>query len=274
LVYKGSEEETGAAGQESGGGDVPVDMSAAIQDKKQAPAKNPFNYGQRSSQTPVTGRRERFTNTDPPPSKIFGGSVSQWEIFDAYTEDLAMKERAKERLKQQQQQQQQGKKDNNNSSNNNNESNMGSMAGLAMALSEVVQSGHDDFKSNPEIKRSVSLLERMCNQNIFDDIVMDYKYWEDAADEFREGKGVLLPLWKFSHAASDAATTKKRQQVTAMAWHPSKKDVFVAGIGSYEFKKQSDGALVCFSLKNPSYPEKVLRTECGIMCLEFHPKVL
>ena len=25
----------------------------------------------------------------------------------------------------------------------------------------------------------------------------DYKFWEDASDQYREGEGTLLPLWKF-----------------------------------------------------------------------------
>jgi len=39
----------------------------------------------------------------------------------------------------------------------------------------------------------------MINQNIYDDIAHDYRYWEDPADEFREGEGNLLPLWKFQY---------------------------------------------------------------------------
>jgi dynein intermediate chain 1 len=35
----------------------------------------------------------------------------------------------------------------------------------------------------------MAILERMCNQNTYDAVAHDYKYWEDAADEFREGRG-------------------------------------------------------------------------------------
>ena len=28
-----------------------------------------------------------------------------------------------------------------------------------------------------------------------DEIFQDFKYWEDASDQFREGEGSLLPLW-------------------------------------------------------------------------------
>ena len=30
-------------------------------------------------------------------------------------------------------------------------------------------------------------------------VAIDFKYYEDAADEYRDGEGTLLPLWKFSY---------------------------------------------------------------------------
>ena len=44
--------------------------------------------------------------------------------------------------------------------------------------------------------RSLKIIERMVMQNFYDEITMDYKYWNDEADMFRE-EGNLLPLWKF-----------------------------------------------------------------------------
>ena len=41
------------------------------------------------------------------------------------------------------------------------------------------------------------IIERMVNQNTYDDITQDYKFWEDASDQYRDGEGTLLPLWKF-----------------------------------------------------------------------------
>jgi dynein intermediate chain 1 len=48
---------------------------------------------------------------------------------------------------------------------------------------------HEDYRNTIEVKKSATILERMCNQNTFDDVTQDFKYWEDAADEFREGRG-------------------------------------------------------------------------------------
>jgi len=62
--------------------------------------KNQFNSSERATQTTNNPKRDRAANTEPPPQKLFSGAVYQWSIFDAYTEDIASKERiAKEKAK-------------------------------------------------------------------------------------------------------------------------------------------------------------------------------
>ena len=56
------------------------------------------------------------------------------------------------------------------------------------------------------------VVERMVNQNTFDDISRDFAFWEDASDRFREGEGTLLPLWSFGDERA------RRKHVTALAW--------------------------------------------------------
>ena len=62
------------------------------------------------------------------------------------------------------------------------------------------------------IYRAAKIIERMVSQNTSSDIADDYKYFDDEADEFREGqKGTLLPLWNFkvSDLPFPAEATKK-----------------------------------------------------------------
>ena len=66
----------------------------------------------------------------------------------------------------------------------------------------------------------------MVNQNTFDDITEDFKYYEDDADEFRDQEGTLLPLWKFSYDKS------KKLSVTAIAWNNKYPDLFTVAYGS------------------------------------------
>ncbi len=68
----------------------------------------------------------------------------------------------------------------------------------------------------------------MLLQNFYDDEILDYKYYEDAADEQMrpECKGSLLPLWKFSCSLTD------NKCITSICWHAKYKDLFAVSIGS------------------------------------------
>ena len=261
MVYKGSEDSENA--------DIEDLSSALLRPLQQSSSKNPFNFSQRQTQTPLKIERDRSTNTEPPPQQSFGGVVSQWSIYDAYTDDLAMKERQKEKNKASANTGGANsgggsKKDESHGSLNN-----AGFPGQQVSSSESGggqgQHGGEDFKSNPDVKSIVTHLERMCDQNSHDDIIMDYKYWEDQADAFRENKGVLLPLWKFHFEK------EKKRQVTALAWHPEFKDFFAVGFGSYEFLKAGGGAVACYTLKNSSHPDIVFKSDSGVMCLQFQP---
>lgn len=127
--------------------------------------------------------------------------------------------------------------------------------------------GEDVYFKNAELRKTMVIAERMANQNSYDDISQDYKYWEDASDELGDKKsGSLLPLWKFQFQK------EKSKQVTAVCWSPQFSDLFVVGYGSYDFSRQGPGMIACFTLKNPSFPEFVYQTESGVMCVHFHPQ--
>jgi dynein intermediate chain 1 len=132
----------------------------------------------------------------------------------------------------------------------------------------------DVYYKNAELKKMIVIMERMANQNTFDDISQDYKYWEDASDDLGDKKctatntaGKLLPLWKFVFQKD------KKKQVTSLCWNPKYGDMFAVGYGSYDFSKQGPGMIACFTLKNPSFPEFIFNTESGVMSLHFHPQV-
>ena len=55
----------------------------------------------------------------------------------------------------------------------------------------------------------------MTSYYYFADFLLDFKYWEDAADEYKDQEGTLLPLWKFSCEKS------KRMSVTTLCWYVS-----------------------------------------------------
>lgn len=201
---------------------------------------NQFNFSERASQTYNNPYRERTTATEPPPRASFCSNATQWEIFDAYLEDFEKQEKTKEKKVVP------GKKDEEKTK-------------KKLTVSEA--SGDDISR----VSTAAKIVERMVNQNTYDDIAQDFKYWEDTSDEYRETEGTLLPLWKFAYEKA------KKLAVTSLCWNPKYKDLFAASYGSYDFMKQGNGVIVFYTLKNPSFPENAYETDSGVMCLDIHP---
>ncbi|KAM3936626.1 dynein axonemal intermediate chain 1 [Leptodactylus fuscus] len=209
--------------------------------RKERKLTNQFNFSERASQTYNNPLRERASQTEPPPRAAFSSTANQWEIYDAYVEELQKQEKLKEKQK---------------APGSKKEEEL-----LSRRRAPAAESQSDDIT---KVEKSSKIMERMVNQNTFDDVTQDFKYFEDVADEFREQEGTLLPLWKFQYEKA------KRLAVTALCWNPKYKDLFAVGHGSYDFMKQTRGLLLLYTLKNPSYPEYTFSTESAIMCLDIH----
>ncbi|KAM8961714.1 dynein axonemal intermediate chain 1 [Pelodytes ibericus] len=222
-------------------GEEGADGEEISRPKKEQKLTNQFNYSERASQTFNNPLRERASQTEPPPRATFSSTANQWEIYDAYIEELQKQEKLKEKQKAPP-----TKKDEDSHS---------------RRKPLTAESQSDDIS---KVSKSSNIVERMVNQNTFDDITQDFKYFEDVSDEFRDQDGTLLPLWKFQY---DKA---KRLAVTALCWNPKYNDLFAVGHGSYDFMKQNRGMLLLYSLKNPSFPEYIFNTNSGIMCLDIH----
>merc|ERR1711871_1376480 len=231
------------AAQEEAGGDADAVVP-------QDSGKNQFNYSERAAQTFNNPLRNRGIETQPPPVCSFAATISQWEIYDAYMEQWEAQEREKALTSK--------------------DKKGGAKANPYAAEDkedEVPADGKDDdMVYSQAMAGSLRIMERMVNQNAEDEIFQDFKFWEDASDQFREGEGSLLPLWRFSTDKS------KRKQVTALCWNPAFPDLFGVGFGSYDFMRQGTGMICCYSLKNTSHPEYSFTTESGVMCLDFHPQ--
>jgi dynein intermediate chain 1 len=85
--------------------------------------------------------------------------------------------------------------------------------------------------------------------------------------------GTLLPLWKFQHGFGPLP-----HAVTCISWNHAYPDLFAVGYGSFSFEKAVSGglfkgAVACFTLKNPSWPENEVHLESSVCDISFHPKV-
>ncbi|XP_041317777.1 dynein intermediate chain 1, axonemal [Pyrgilauda ruficollis] len=237
-------------GEGEGEGEQEAEATEAAEAEEPPPPKAPerklanqFNFIERGSTTYHNPLRERGLQTDPAPFETFSANVNQWFIYDAYVEELERMEKAKEKEK----------------------------AKPVAVKKEDMKSGrklsyveplHVDSLS--KVAKAAKIAERMVNLNTYDDIAQDFKYFEDASDEFRGQKGTLLPLWKFQYEKT------KKLAVTAISWNPKYKDLFAVGYGSYDFMKQGHGMILLYTLKNPSFPEYSFSCESGVMGLDFH----
>ena len=74
----------------------------------------------------------------------------------------------------------------------------------------------------------LNLTAVLCPLSLSPPSITDFQYYEDGADEYRENKGSLLPLWRFKF---DRA---RKIAVTSLCWNPLYKDLFAVGHGSCE----------------------------------------
>ena len=208
-------------------------------------AKNQFNFSERASQTFNNPLKSSGVNTEPPPMTQYQDGVSQWQIHDVYKTEFLVNQTIEKAVQEFQ-----------------------STSLLASVVDKKKESDEHkmDTIHSKCMEKSLRTVERLANQNAEDEIFHDFKYFEDKADEFRNGEGTLLPLWRFS------SNRANRKQVTSLCWNPLYNDMFAVGYGSYDFMRQGTGMLCCFSLKNTSHPEYVIGTESGVMCLDFNPR--
>ena len=206
-----------------------VTESASLADK----SKNQFNFSDRATQTLNNKLRSRFVCTEPPPVAQYNENVSQWQIYDSYVNELMVMNM--ERPDQQ--------------------------SHLIHTQNDELE---DDSIGREKMSSALKIVERVVNQNAQDEIYHDFKYWEDASDQFRKGEGSFLPLWRFAYERT------KRKQVTALCWNPGSPDMFAVGYGSFDFLQQGSGMICCYTLKNTSYPEYIYSTDSGVLSLDFH----
>nr|XP_045598244.1 dynein intermediate chain 2, ciliary-like [Procambarus clarkii] len=172
---------------------------------------NPFNYSERVSQTTRRKLQNTGVQTDPPPGTSYSGNVGFSVIYDAYQRDYDFKllNKQKELDKEQ-----------------GNDTVVGdNQRSIYLTLeTQPTQSSSDAPEkvsfNIPGLHLATVVVERMVSQNIFDDIIQDFMYWEDGGDEYHPLEGSLLPLWKFT-------TDDTRSLIVSdVCWSPVYADLF------------------------------------------------
>ncbi|XP_078119915.1 dynein axonemal intermediate chain 4-like [Sander vitreus] len=70
-------------------------------------------------------------------------------------------------------------------------------------------------------------------------------------------------LWAFSCELSRGSS------VSSMAWNKKNPDLLAVGYGEFGSSNQKPGLVCCWSLKNPTWPERVIRCDSAVTSLDF-----
>ncbi|CAF0711059.1 unnamed protein product [Brachionus calyciflorus] len=218
-------------------------------EKKFRVLKNKFNFIDRTVQTKSKSYKEVECQTDPAQNVNFSDGITQFSLFNIYEEDFKSKASLKQR-----------------------KNTAKPVKNIPLKLSDSKQKSQQAIAQEQKaqemirMNKSAKVIERMINQNSFNEIILDYKFWDDNADSFRK-EGSLLPLWKFPNSLT------KRKCITAISWSKNYNDLFAVATGSYNFFKKTTGSIIGFSLKNPSFHEFRIETTTSCMTIDFNPRI-
>ncbi|KAK2858146.1 hypothetical protein Q7C36_006065 [Tachysurus vachellii] len=70
-------------------------------------------------------------------------------------------------------------------------------------------------------------------------------------------------LWAFS------CELTKAHSVSCMTWNKNNPDILAVGYGQFEFKDQASGLVCIWSLKNPTWPERIFNCHTSVTSLDF-----
>ncbi|XP_022059983.1 dynein axonemal intermediate chain 4 isoform X2 [Acanthochromis polyacanthus] len=73
----------------------------------------------------------------------------------------------------------------------------------------------------------------------------------------------LQSLWVFSCRLS------RGRSVSSMAWNEKNPDLLAVGYGQFNSGDQEPGLVCCWSIKNPTWPERFIRCDSAVTCLDF-----
>ncbi|KAL7891245.1 hypothetical protein AOLI_G00007210 [Acnodon oligacanthus] len=136
-------------------------------------------------------------------------------------------------------------------------------------------------KSDPELVlqsekflQDLLVMERTILKNIYQPKLAAYRLLPILTDpdsaaietEVQEESSLspaLQRLWAFS------CELTMGRNVSSMAWNKKNPDLLAVGYGQFDFKDQKSGLVCCWSLKNPTWPERIFFCESGVTSLDF-----
>jgi WD40 repeat protein len=111
--------------------------------------------------------------------------------------------------------------------------------------------------SNPKLRDSLSIMERTIARNLYHKKQLEYKKFDDSEQS-------LDSLWSFECPLTEG------QNVNCMAWNYSNRDILAIGYGNVDFVGEKEGMVLCWTLKNPTVPERCIKIpNAGVTAVAF-----
>ena len=113
-------------------------------------------------------------------------------------------------------------------------------------------------------KYETQVIARMISQNVLQDVVSDFRYWNDPADAFKElEEGSLLPLW-------DIPAVQPGMLITAN-WLPGKIDQYLTVSLPNDATHTSGSIIRVVDVKDANF-QKSIKLDHEVLHLSFNPR--
>ncbi|KAL1520245.1 hypothetical protein AB1Y20_023715 [Prymnesium parvum] len=149
----------------------------------------------------------------------------------------------------------------------------------ATSATSLKQSPEVSLRSLHNLPAVMRVVERMVAQNVYHAKHLTYRNIQPRGATRRAGAASaaapgLERLWGFQCETSDG------HNISCVEWNPENRDMLAVGYGEFDFSKQRPGLILFWSLKNPEFPDKIIKmngNSSGVMALSFsvhHPYLL
>ncbi|XP_042564879.1 dynein axonemal intermediate chain 4 [Clupea harengus] len=130
-----------------------------------------------------------------------------------------------------------------------------------------------------EFKMDLVVMERVVLENIYQPELAAYRHLAVLQDPDRELKAEAASITAKEGGSSPTPTMERLwsfgcvlttgRNVSCMAWNKKNPDLLAVGYGQFDYKDQKSGLVCCWSLKNPTWPERIFHSDSGVTALDF-----
>lgn len=143
---------------------------------------------------------------------------------------------------------------------------------------EVIQlRKRDEILASELLKKDLDKMDCFVQQNIVNSKLLEYRgisFWDSIiqqsdptqlfqAEADANANPSLDKLWTYTIPLCDG------YDIVDMTWNPSYPDLLAVGYGQVDYASKKDGMIMFWSLKNPSYPLKILYLRVPVSALRF-----